>query len=295
MKLYFGVTIVSMGTSLPELIVAVTGAQSGNNEIALGNILGTNMFNLCAILAVLCIIKPVKFLKETVRKEMYMTVVTAFVLLVLMADTIIGGSTVNMLSRADGLILLVLFGIFIYYTLYEYTDLWKSRQEKKEENEVKLKLKDIDKLVKNIALMVLGLAMVFLGARWAVESVEDIAVQLKISETFIAILVIAVGTSLPEIFTSIAAMKKGKVDMAIGNLIGSNIFNILLILGLAATIHPINLEVDSLLVDAFTFLIASSLCIIFTKIKGKYEFSRPEGISLLVIYIAYLAYVVIRG
>ena len=284
-----------MGTSLPELIVAVTGAQSGNNEIALGNILGTNMFNLCAILAVLCIIKPVKFLKETVRKDMYMTVVTAFVLLVLMADTIIGGSTVNMLSRADGLILLVLFGIFIYYTLYEYTDLWKSRQEKKEENEVKLKLKDIDKLVKNIALMVLGLAMVFLGARWAVESVEDIAVQLKISETFIAILVIAVGTSLPEIFTSIAAMKKGKVDMAIGNLIGSNIFNILLILGLAATIHPINLEVDSLLVDAFTFLIASSLCIIFTKIKGKYEFSRPEGISLLVIYIAYLAYVVIRG
>ena len=284
-----------MGTSLPELIVAVTGAQSGNNEIALGNILGTNMFNLCAILAVLCIIKPVKFLKETVRKDMYMTVVTAFVLLVLMADTIIGGSTVNMLSRADGLILLVLFGIFIYYTLYEYTDLWKSRQEEKEENEVKLKLKDIDKLVKNIALMVLGLAMVFLGARWAVESVEDIAVQLKISETFIAILVIAVGTSLPEIFTSIAAMKKGKVDMAIGNLIGSNIFNILLILGLAATIHPINLEVDSLLVDAFTFLIASSLCIIFTKIKGKYEFSRPEGISLLVIYIAYLAYVVIRG
>jgi cation:H+ antiporter len=284
-----------MGTSLPELIVAVTGAQSGNNEIALGNIIGTNMFNLCVILAVLSIIKPVKFLKETVRKDMYMTVVTAFVLLVLMADTIIGGSTVNMISRADGLILLVLFGVFIYYTLYNYTDLWNERKEKKEENEVKLKLKDIDKLVKNICLMILGLVMVFLGARWAVESVENIAVALKISETFIAILVVAIGTSLPEIFTSIAAMKKGKIDMAIGNLIGSNIFNILLILGLAATIHPIDLEVDSLLVDAFTFLIASSLCIIFTKIKGKYEFSRPEGISLLVIYVAYITYVIIRG
>jgi len=294
-EIILGITIVSMGTSLPELIVAVTGAQSGNNEIALGNIIGTNMFNLCAILAVLSIIKPVKFLKETVRKDMYMTVVTAFVLLVLMADTIIGGGTVNMLSRADGIILLVLFGIFIYYTLYNYTDVWKERKEKKEENEVKLKLKDIDKLVKNIFLMILGLAMVFLGARWAVDSVEDRAIALKISETFIAILVIAVGTSLPEIFTSIAAMKKGKIDMAIGNLIGSNIFNILLILGLAATIHPINLEVDSLLVDAFTFLIASSLCIIFTKIKGKYEFSRPEGISLIVIYIAYLLYVIIRG
>lgn len=253
------------------------------------------MFNLCVILAVLSILKPVKFLKETVRKDMYMTVVTAFVLLVLMADTIIGGSTVNMLSRADGVILLVLFGVFIYYTLYNYTDLWNERKEKKEENEVKLKLKDIDKLVKNIGLMILGLAMVFLGARWTVESVENIALALNISETFIAILVIAVGTSLPEIFTSIAAMKKGKVDMAIGNLIGSNIFNILLILGLAATIHPIDLEVDSLLVDAFTFLIASSLCIIFTKIKGKYEFSRPEGISLLVIYVVYITYVIIRG
>ena len=294
-EIILGITIVSMGTSLPELIVAVTGAQSGNNEIALGNIIGTNMFNLCVILAVLSVIKPVKFLKETVRKDMYMTVVTAFVLLVLMADTIIGGSDVNMLSRADGLILLVLFGIFIYYTLYNYTDLWNERKEKKEENEIKLKLKDIDKLVKNIGLMLLGLIMVFLGARWAVEAVEDIAIALKISETFIAILVVAVGTSLPEIFTSIAAMKKGKVDMAIGNLIGSNIFNILLVLGLAATIHPIDLEVDSLLVDAFVFLIASSLCIIFTKIKGKYEFSRPEGISLLAIYVAYLAYVIIRG
>lgn len=294
-EIILGVTIVSMGTSLPELIVAVTGAQSGNNEIALGNIIGTNMFNLCVILAVLSVIKPVKFLKETVRKDMYMTVVTAFVLLVLMADTVLGSGEVNMISRADGLVLLVLFGIFIYYTLYEYTDYWKERKANKEENEVKLKLKDIDKLTKNILIMLGSLVMVFLGARWVVESVENIAIHLNISETFISILVIAVGTSLPEIFTSISAMKKGKADMAIGNLIGSNIFNILLILGLAATIHPIDLEVDSLLVDAFVFLIASSLCIIFTKIKKKYEFSRPEGISLLAIYIAYLAYVIIRG
>lgn len=294
-EIILGITIVSMGTSLPELIVSITGAQSGNNEIALGNVIGTNMFNLCVILAVLAIIKPVKFLKETVRKDMYMTIVTAFVLLVVMADTILGDGTINMISRADGLILLVLFGIFIYYTLYNYTDLWKERKEKKEENEVKLKLKDIDKLTKNILIMLGSLVMVFLGARWAVESVENIALRLNISETFISILVIAVGTSLPEIFTSVSALKKGKVDMAIGNLIGSNIFNILLILGVAATIHPINLEVDSLLVDAFIFLIASSLCVIFTKIKNKYEFSKPEGITLIAIYITYITYVIIRG
>ena len=253
------------------------------------------MFNLCVILAALSVIRPIKFQKETVRKDMYMTIVTAFVLFVIMADTILGGGSVNMISRADGLILLVLFGIFIYYTLYEYTDYWKERKEKKEENEVKLKLKEIDKLIKNIFIMIVSIVMVFLGARWAVESVENIALRLNISETFISIIVVAVGTSLPEIFTSISAMKKGKVDIAVGNLIGSNIFNILLILGVAATIHPIALEVDSLLVDAFVFLVASSLCIIFTKIKKKYEFSRSEGITLLIIYAVYLTFVVIRG
>ncbi len=275
--------------------MALTGAQSGNNEIALGNIIGTNMFNMCVILAILSIIKPIRFLKETVRKDMYMTLVTAFVLFVLMADRVLGSGTVNMISRADGLILLVLFGIFMYYTLYNYTDYWRERKENKEKNEVKLKLKDIDKLTKNIFIMLASIAVVFLGARWVVESVEDIAIKLNISETFISILVIAVGTSLPEIFTSISAVKKGKMDMAVGNLIGSNIFNILLILGLAATIHPIYLEMDSILVDSLVFLIVSGLCILFTRIKEKYEFSRPEGIALLSIYVVYFAYVIVRG
>lgn len=294
-EIILGVTIVSLGTSLPELIVAVTGAQAGSNEIALGNILGTNMFNLCVILGVLCIIKPIKFQKETVKKDMYMTVVTSFVLILLMADRFLGNGGANILSRADGLILLVLFGIFIYYTLYEYIELWNERKKNKEQNEVKLKLKDIDTLTKNIIIMVTSIAVVFLGANWVVNSVEEIAVMLNISETFISILVIAVGTSLPEIFTSIAAMKKGKTDIAVGNLIGSNIFNILLILGLASTINPIALEMDSLIIDALVFLAASVLCILFIKLKGKYEFSKTEGITLLLIYIAYISYVVVRG
>ncbi len=249
---------------------------------------------MCVILGILCIIRPIKFLKETVRKDMYMTIVTAFVLLVVMADRILGDGSANMISRADGLVLLVLFGIFIYYTLYNYADYWKERKKNKEQNEVKLGLKDIDKLTKNIFIMIASIAVVFLGARWVVESVEDIAEMLNISETVISIIVIAIGTSLPEIFTSISAVKKGKVDMAVGNLIGSNIFNILLVLGLSATIQPIYLEMDSIIFDALIFLIASSLCIIFTKIKHKYEFSAPEGITLLIIYAVYFMYVIVR-
>ena len=292
-ELLLGFTIVSFGTSLPELIVALTSAQAGSNEIALGNILGTNLFNICAILAVIAIIKPIQFKKETVRKDMYMSVLTAFVLMILMADKWISGDSVNILSRTDGFILLSLFAVFMYYTLYSWLDLWNERKAKNEE--VKLKLKDIDTLTKNIFLMLLGLTMVFIGANASVDAVEKIAEMLGISETFIAILVVAVGTSLPEIFTSITAIKKGKQDIAVGNLIGSNMFNILFVLGTAATISPIPLQMDSLVIDALTFFLMTIILVLHAKGGKKYELGRGEGFCLLAIYVMYAIYVIVRG
>lgn len=292
-ELLLGFTIVSFGTSLPELIVALTSAQAGSNEIALGNILGTNLFNICAILAVIAIIKPIQFKKETVRKDMYMSVLTAFVLMILMADKWISGDSVNILSRTDGLILLSLFAVFMYYTLYSWLDIWNERKAKNEE--VKLKLKDIDTLTKNIFLMLLGLTMVFIGANASVDAVEKIAELLGISETFIAILVVAVGTSLPEIFTSITAIKKGKQDIAVGNLIGSNMFNILFVLGTAATISPIPLQMDSLVIDALTFFLMTIILVLHAKGGKKYELGRGEGFCLLAIYVMYAIYVIVRG
>ncbi len=292
-ELLLGFTIVSFGTSLPELIVALTSAQAGSNEIALGNILGTNLFNICAILAVIAIIKPIQFKKETVRKDMYMSVLTAFVLMILMADKWISGDSVNILSRIDGLILLSLFAVFMYYTLYSWLDIWNERKAKNEE--VKLKLKDIDTLTKNIFLMLLGLTMVFIGANASVDAVEKIAEMLGISETFIAILVVAVGTSLPEIFTSITAIKKGKQDIAVGNLIGSNMFNVLFVLGTAATISPIPLQMDSLVIDALTFFLMTIILVLHAKGGKKYELGRGEGFCLLAIYVMYAIYVIVRG
>lgn len=292
-ELLLGVTIVSFGTSLPEFIVALTSAQSGSTEIALGNILGTNLFNICVILAIIAIVKPIRFTKETVRKDMYMSVLTSFILMILMADKIIDGDSINILSRTDGLVLVALFAVFIYYTLYSLTDLWKERKNKNEE--LKLKLKDIDSLTKNILLMILGIVMVFAGANASVDAVEKIAVILGISETFIAILVVAIGTSLPEIFTSIAALKKGKQDIAVGNLIGSNMFNILFVLGTAATISPIKLQMDSLVIDAFTFFLVTIILVLHAKGGKKYELGKEEGLCLLAIYVMYAIYVIVRG
>lgn len=292
-ELLLGVTIVSFGTSLPEFIVALTSAQSGSTEIALGNILGTNLFNICVILAIIAIVKPIRFTKETVRKDMYMSVLTSFILMILMADKIIDGDSINILSRTDGLVLVALFAVFIYYTLYSLTDLWKERKNKNEE--LKLKLKDIDSLTKNILLMILGIVMVFAGANASVDAVEKIAVILGISETFIAILVVAIGTSLPEIFTSIAALKKGKQDIAVGNLIGSNMFNILFVLGTAVTISPIKLQMDSLVIDAFAFFLVTIILVLHAKGGKKYELGKEEGLCLLAIYVMYAIYVIVRG
>lgn len=293
-EVLLGITIVAFGTSLPELIIAITSSRTGSNEIALGNILGTNLFNISAILATVALIKPVKFKKETVRRDMYMSVVTAFVFTVIVADKIVSDDTVNMISRSDGIILLVLFGMYIYFTLLGYAEK-KKRDKEKGEEELKLKLKDIDILTKNVALMVVGIIMIFLGANFSVSAVEKIAVLLGISETFISILVVAIGTSLPEIFTSIAAIKKGKINIAIGNLIGSNMFNVLFVLGAAATIRPIPLASDSLVLDAFTFLAVTVMLMLHAINDKEHQISKVEGISLLAIYVAYVMFVIVRG
>lgn len=292
-EIVLGVTLVAFGTSLPELIIAITSSQSGSSEIALGNILGTNLFNIAVILAMIVLIRPVRFKKETVRKDMYMSVIAALVFLVVMSDKIIDGSNVNILSRTDGIVLLVLFGMYMYYTLNMFHDYWNERKEK--QGEVKLKLKDIDMLTKDIFLMIAGIAMIFIGANSTVRAIENIALLAGVSETLISVIVLAIGTSLPEIFTSIAAIKKNKHDIAIGNLIGSNMFNTLFVVGVAATIRPIELPMDSLIVDAFAFLAVSVLLMMHARNGRKYEMAKWEGISLIAIYIAYLVFVIARG
>ena len=200
---------------------------------------------------------------------MFMSVASALVLFLMMADKWFANTDINVISRSEGIILLILFAMFMYYNLYGYMDEWRARKEK--DKEIKLKLKDIDALTKNILLLILGLVLVFVGAKMTVNSVEKIAIILGLSETFISILIIAVGTSLPEIFTSISAVRKGKHDIAIGNLIGSNMFNLLFILGSTALINPIVLQMDTLVIDAFVFLMVMIMLLIHSLTSRNYD------------------------
>ena len=224
---------------------------------------------------------------------MFMSVASALVLFLMMADKWFANTDINVISRSEGIILLILFAMFMYYNLYGYMDEWHARKEK--DKEIKLKLKDIDALTKNILLLILGLVLVFVGAKMTVNSVEKIAIILGLSETFISILIIAVGTSLPEIFTSISAVRKGKHDIAIGNLIGSNMFNILFILGSTALINPIVLQMDTLVIDAFVFLMVMIMLLIHSLTSKEHQLTKQEGILMLTIYATYVMYVVVRG
>lgn len=224
---------------------------------------------------------------------MFMSVASALVLFLMMADKWFANTDINVISRSEGIILLILFAMFMYYNLYGYMDEWHARKEK--DKEIKLKLKDIDALTKNILLLILGLVLVFVGAKMTVNSVEKIAIILGLSETFISILIIAVGTSLPEIFTSISAVRKGKHDIAIGNLIGSNMFNLLFILGSTALINPIVLQMDTLVIDAFVFLMVMIMLLIHSLTSKEHQLTKQEGILMLTIYATYVMYVVVRG
>lgn len=224
---------------------------------------------------------------------MFMSVATGLVLVLVMADRVFGNADINVISRSEGIILLILFAMFMYYNLYEYMDEWRTRKEK--DKEIKLKLKDIDALTKNILLLILGLVLVFVGAKMTVNAVEKIAIILGLSETFISILIIAVGTSLPEVFTSISAVRKGKHDIAIGNLIGSNMFNILFILGSTALINPIVLQMDTLIIDAFIFLMVMIMLLLHSLTAKEHQLTKQEGILMLTIYATYIMYVVVRG
>ena len=306
-ELLFGLTFVSLSTSLPELLIGINSSLSGTHGITIGNIVGTNIFNMCVILAIVCIIKPVKFLRETVKKDIYMGLVAAIILLLVLLDMFGTNLTESVISRTDGIIMLIFFAIFMYYSLYNITEemhakklkkqeelLNKSKEEIDEEQKKnkRIRKKDIAIITRRSLLMILGLAMIFIGADFTVDSAKSLATALNFSEEFIAILVIAIGTSLPEISTSIVAIRKGKGNIAIGNLIGSNIFNILLILSVSSLITPIILPQADLLIDIGLFI--GIMIIIALCTSMKFELNRKEGFLLLSIYIGYLIYVISR-
>ena len=276
-EIIIGLTIVSIGTSMPELFVSITSALDGYSDMAIGNIIGSNLCNLLLILGLSATIKPVVFQKETRLYEIPMCLLVTIVLMYFCNSQ--GG-----ISRLEAVILLVLFCAFIGYTIY-----MGRKESKKEIVEIQTEEKK-NSILKNIVFVLLGIFSLKFGGDLVVDNAVNVARYFNWSEKLISLTILAVGTSLPELVTSVTAAVKGNSDIAIGNIIGSNIFNII---GVSAFITPITYNF-SYNFD-FSVLIASSIILaIFPFIPPKDKMSRSNGIVYLFIYVAYLTILFVK-
>jgi len=282
--LLIGLTIVAFGTSAPEAAVSINAALKGSNDIAIGNVIGSNIFNLLVAVGISAMIRPIKVQKTTIIKEYPLSMYSVALLIILSLDNLFAGNDANLLTRGDGLILLLGFGVFMFY-LIEMAVLSKEADDEVEEI-VKLPLS------KSIIFSLLGLIGIVFGGDIVVKSATNIALQLGMSQTLVGLTIVAVGTSLPELVTSVTAARKGESDIAIGNIIGSGLFNIFFVLGVSATIHPIAVS-SKLIFDFIILAIVTVISHVFA--YSKKEVDKKEGFALTAMYIAYMVYIIIRN
>ncbi len=279
--LVIGLTIVAFGTSSPELVVNLIASFNGNTDIAIGNVIGSNVFNILVILGLTAVVAPVAVKSTTTWKEIPFSILAVFVMALMANDILLDGSTIAEISRIDGLVLLSFFMIFLAYTFA----LAKHSDTLIETPQAKMGLS------KSFLFIILGLVGLFFGGKFIVEGAIDIARSLGISESVIGLTVVAAGTSMPELATSVVAAFKKNSDIAIGNVVGSNIFNIFLVLGLSATIRPIPFNVKSNF-DLIFLLVISMLMLIFVFVGKGRKISRLEGGFFFVTFIAYTWYLI---
>ncbi len=286
--LVIGLTVVAFGTSMPELIVNLLAAIKGSGEVAFGNIIGSNISNILLILGITAFICNVRARHSTVWKEIPFALLSVLVLFTL-SNKFFNGTRIFLLNWTDGLILLFFFGIFLYYAS-ELTQIKKSKKKKKKEKINTEKLSN-----KKISLLIfLGLIALYFGGIWTVNGAVFIAQQFGLSEFLISATIIALGTSLPELVTSITAALKKEVDLAIGNIVGSNIFNILWVFGITSLIAPIKIP-RFINLDLAILLITTLLLLLFMFTGKKQQLEKRHGIYFIVLYILYILFIVLRG
>jgi cation:H+ antiporter len=283
--LVIGLTVVAFGTSMPELFVNLIASFKGNAAIAIGNVVGSNIANVFLILGVSSIIYPLAVTKGTVWKEIPFSLLAAGVLFMTANDALIDGASVSVLTRIDGLVFLSFFLIFIYYTFSIATQIEGMQ------DHVPVRRAG---WTRSIAFILLGLTGLALGGKWIVDGAATIATGLGMSQSLIGLTIVAVGTSLPELATSAVAAYKRNVEIAVGNVVGSNIFNIFFVLGVSAGIRPLPFEPKNNL-DTGVVVGASFLLFLFMFTGKKRSLDRWEGIVFVLLYGAYTIYLVRAG
>ena len=270
-----GLTIVAFGTSAPEAAVSITSSLTGSNAMAVSNVIGSNMFNLLMVIGIAALLSDLLMEKSVLNKDLPFLVLITILLSVFIS---VGGD----ISSIEGIILLV---ILIAYVAYLIIGAFRSGV-----------TNYVDKpkmsLPKSIIFIVVGLAGIIIGGDFVVDSASAIAIALGMSETLVGLTIVAIGTSLPELVTSITALKKGENQLVIGNVIGSNIFNILFVLGASSAISAIPIS-SSMIIDTIMMVAVTVLCFIFGKTQDKYD--KKEGVILIALFIAYMAFAIMRN
>ena len=280
-SLIIGMTIVAMGTSLPETAVSVTASIAGSNALAVSNAVGSNIFNLMVVIGVCAVLTPVAVQKSSLKIDIPFSIVCALLLLVLGHDRM-------MLTRVNGLILIVLFAFFILYMIRSAQHSMNNEDSEFAAEAADMKVMSVPK---SLIFIVIGIAGITLGSDWVVAGAKTIASAFGISENLIGLTIVAFGTSLPELMTSIVAARKNEVDMALGNAVGSNIFNILMVLGIASALSPIAFIqeniIDIIILVGFSF-------IVWLMAWTKHRLDKIEGLAMILLYAGYVVYICIR-
>lgn len=288
-SIIIGLTIVAMGTSLPETAVSVSASLAGNNELAVSNVVGSNIFNLMVVIGVCAILATVNVARETIRRDIPLSLICAG-LLMLLGIVGLGDKTGMTLGHLDGVIFIVLFACYIIYMVR--TAMKASKEGKK--IEIEGELDEEIKLVSvpvSILFIIGGAIAIAVGGDVTVDAASRIASDLGMSQTLIGLTIVSIGTSLPELVTSIVAARKNEVDMALGNAIGSNIFNILMVLGIASAISPISIITENI-IDLCVLIVFTICAWIFAGTKKK--IGRAEGLCMVALYAAYAVYIIVR-
>jgi len=283
--LVIGLTVVAFGTSTPELFVNIVASLKGKSDIAIGNVLGSNIANIMLILGISSLIYPLSVSKGTVWKEIPFSLLAAVVLALMANDQFFNTTGVSELNRTDGLVLLSFFIIFLYYSYGIARDVNGLA------NQVQIVSRNLFTSSIYVCLGLIGLA---LGGKWIVAGAIQLAIYFGMSESLVGLTIVSVGTSLPELATSALAAYRGRVEIAVGNVVGSNIFNIFFVLGISATINPLPFNKTGNL-DIFVGLIAGFLLFLFMFTSHKRSLDRWEGFIFICCYVAYIVYLIFKA
>lgn len=281
-KILIGLTIVAFGTSAPEFAVSIKSIISGSPDIVMGNVIGSNILNILLILGASSLFNPLIVKGNTIKKELPIMLLITCLFVVLISDSIFDINMTNAFTRSDGIIVTLFFMIFIYYLIAI------TKNHKTDEGEYKKM-----SLAKSFIFTFFGIGMIVLGSHFVVNSSVNIATALGVSEKFISLTIVALGTSLPELVTSITATRKGECDLAIGNVVGSCIFNIGIVIGIPVAIFGGINNINFSTLDLLVMLLSVIILFVFS-INDK-KISRKEGIIFLLFFLSYYAIVIING